>query len=290
MRFIQSAADQERFELAQREQALAEHTLSSVDVRVEAALAPDAERFRARAALESAIASTELADLSRQRSLTQLAALWGETSPQFSGVDADLYHLPKLVSFEQLLTAVEHSPLVLSQVKALELREAELTLAESGLKRDLTLSGGVRRFQETDDNALVLSLSVPLQTVKRNRGAISIAQAGLDQAAAERDATLAAARSMLAVHYQELVRVRVGITSLRERVLPQLELALEGTEAAYRVGRYGYLELIDAQAKLIELQGDLIEQAERHHQLLAEIEQLTGQSLVPGAAEVGEEK
>lgn len=289
VRFVQVAADQELFELAQREQVLAERTLATVGDRVEAALAPEAERYRARAALEKAIAGTQLADLSRQRSLAWLAALWGGSHTRLTGVNTNFYHLPELIDLEQLLAAIDQSPLALSVMKSQELREAELQLAQTGSKRDLTLNSGVRRFQETNDNALVLSLSVPLQSDRRNHGAVNMARAGLDQATVESEAALSTTRSLLVLRYQELLQVKVGIESLRKRVLPQLEAALEGTEKAYVAGRYSYLELIDAQSRLIDLQRNLIEQTTRYHELLANIEQLTGQELVRGTGEDGEQ-
>jgi cobalt-zinc-cadmium efflux system outer membrane protein len=62
-------------------------------------------------------------------------------------------------------------------------------------------------------------------------------------------------------------------------VLPELEEALRQTESAYELGRYSYLELVDAQRSLIEVNGELIDAAARYHSTLAEIERITGQAI-----------
>ncbi len=287
-RFVQVAADQSRLELAKREQALTQHTLDVVGERVDAALAPKAEQHRARAAFETARTQAELARLSQARSMAWLASLWGDPTPDYLGVVADLYDLPELISLEQMTALLERSPLAGMLRSQQALREAELRLAQSQSRMDLFLSGGIRRLNELDDSALVVSLSVPLNTGKRSSGAVSAAQADLQQTKAEGEAAMTEARSLLLRYHQELTSMRVLFDSLRQRVLPELESALAGTQVAYSTGRYGFLELIDAQSRLITVQRDMIEAAEHYHELLANIERLTGEAIAKPAGNPGE--
>ena len=278
-RFVAVAANQSRLELAGRDLELAERTLSAVNERVDAALAPEAERHRARANLERARTRKELASLAEINSMAWLVSLWDASAPAYSGVDADLLALPELLSADEMLQSLEGSPRARQLTTVRALREAEMQLAQSRSNRDVSVGGGLRYLREVDDAGVVVSLSVPLGTSSRNQGAVDEARAVLEQSDALFAAEMFKARSILVRYYNELTEARALFESLRDRVMPELESALEGTRTAYETGRYGYLELANAQVLLIEAQGELINAAERYHELLASIERITGQAL-----------
>jgi len=185
------------------------------------------------------------------------------------------------------MQSLENSPRARILADERALRDAELQLVTSRSTRDIAVGGGVRYLNEVNDVGLVMSLSVPLGTSGRNQGAIDEARAVLEQTDAEAAAAMFRARSLLARYYNELSEARLLFESLSNRVMPNLESAAAGTKAAYESGRYGYLELADAQLRLIEVQGERIEAAVRYHELLARIEQLTGQALVQPDAATG---
>ena len=58
-----------------------------------------------------------------------------------------------------------------------------------------------------------------------------------------------------------------------------MEAALEATRVAFERGRYSYLEWVDAQRELVEVQRALITAAANAHLYRTEIERLTGESL-----------
>lgn len=286
-RFVAVAADQSRLELAGRDLELAERTLAAVNERVDAALAPQAERHRARANLEKARSRKELASLAQSNSMSWLASLWDAPTPSYSRVEADLLVLPELLSEVEIMQSLENSPRARQLTTQRALRDAELRLAQSRSTRDVSVDGGLRYLREVDDAGFVVSLSVPLGGPARNQGAVDDARATLEQTDAVGAAEMFRARAILARYYHELTEARALFESLRNRVMPELEAALQGTRAAYESGRYGYLELADAQLRLMEVQGELIGAAERYHELLASIEKLTGQPLARPAASTG---
>jgi len=276
-RFMHVAADQQRIELAEQARDLAERALAAAQERVNAALAPTAELHRAQAALERMRTAAELTRLSQARSMQWLAAMWGEEPSRYSGVASELLQLPDLIELEQAISMLDQSPMARVLMDTQSLHQAELQLAQSKSQRDLFLSGGIRRFEASDDNALVFSISVPLNSSRRNIGAISEARAQLDQVAAASSANLIDARSLLTRFYGEMTELRISFESSRDRVLPELESAMQGTQTAYEMGRYGFLELVDAQQRLLEVKAGLVDTALRYHELLASIESLTGQ-------------
>ena len=66
---------------------------------------------------------------------------------------------------------------------------------------------------------------------------------------------------------------------MQATVLPRMEEALKETQYAFERGRYGYLELVDAQREFLDAQADRIEAATQAQLLIAEIERLTNAPL-----------
>ena len=287
-RFIDAASAQEQLELAAREVTLADQTLAAVAVRVDAAVAPTAELHRARADQQRAQMALRLAEASHKRAMDWLATLWGAPQSDYTSVAAQLKSLPTLAADEMLREQMDRSPLARRLRDEVAFGEAELQLAESQSARDLELSGGVRYLSESDDAGIVFSVSVPLGTARRNAGGITTARAALDEASALSDAELRRANALLERYLSELGATRMQFEALRDGVLPELDAALEGTRSAYEQGRYGYLELADAQGRLIRTQAEMIDAATRYHELLASIERLTGQAVAQPTQTSGE--
>lgn len=289
-RFIDAASAQEQLELATREVALADQTLAAVAARVDAAVAPTAELHRARADQQRAQMALRLAEAAHKRAMDWLAASWGAPQSEHTRVEAQLMSLPTLAAEEMLREQLDRSPLARRLRDEVAFGEAELQLAESQSARDLELSGGVRYLSESDDAGIVFSVSVPLGTARRNAGGISTARASFDEASALSNAELRRANALLERYLSELGATRMQFEALRDGVLPELDAALDGTRSAYEQGRYGYLELADAQGRLIRTQAEMIDAATRYHELLASIERLTGQALVQPSQTSGETK
>ncbi|MBX4420905.1 TolC family protein, partial [Mycobacterium tuberculosis] len=65
-------------------------------------------------------------------------------------------------------------------------RNAELLIARLKIIPDVRLSAGWRHFQDTNDNAVRLGISIPLPVFDQNRGNVIAAQETLAKTAAER--------------------------------------------------------------------------------------------------------
>ena len=287
-RFVLVAQNQELLALSARRIELAERTLTTVENRVAAARAPAAERHRATAARNRALLDRQTAERRLQSSLHRLAALWGEANPGFASVAVDLYALPGVSDFEALMVRLEESPELVRLLTEERLRDAEIRLAEAQRRPDVTVGGGLRRLEGSDDMALVFSLQMPLKIHDRNQGAIREARVRREQIDVEYEALLNRARAELFGYFQELQQAREETEILRGQVLPELEEALRQTESAYELGRYSYLELVDAQRSLIEVNGALIDAAARYHTTLAEIERIAGQAFALPPIETGD--
>jgi outer membrane protein, heavy metal efflux system len=287
-RFVGVVANQARLDLAISARSLATDVLKSVERRIQAGAAPEAELYRARAQMtQTELAVTEAQSRLRASSLS-LSVLWGDAEPDFVRVAGNLQNMGAAGDFNALFERTLQNPAIAIFASEERLREAELQLAKTQSRTDIGWSVGVRQFQDTDDTALVAGVSVPLFSSARNTGALQSAQAARDEVAVRRDIAMLELRATLFDAYQQR---KLGIKTaelLRSDVVPALTRALQLTRTAYETGRYGYQEWAAARQELISAQYALISAQEAALQSGAIIEQLTAQPLLPPlASDVG---
>jgi cobalt-zinc-cadmium efflux system outer membrane protein len=209
--------------------------------------------------------------------------MWGDAEAAFESVSADLYTLPRTESYDALLQRLAGNPDFARFASAARLRDAELRVAEAHARSSLRVRGGVRLLHDTHDEALVFGVTLPLFSSARARSGIAEARALREQTAAEREAHRVKAEALLFELFQELGHAITEAEILRASVLPEMEAALEATRYAFDRGRYSYLEWVDAQRELVEVQRALIDASVNAHLFRTEIERLTGEALGNGA-------
>jgi len=281
-RYVDVLGAQEQVALAAEAAQLASESLQIIKKRASAGATPEAEVKRASAASEQA-QLTLLAEEQRLGYLKMaLAALWGSTSPDFAKAEGDLFQFGDDVAFETLFAKVERNPAIEVFAAESRLKEAEIRMAETQSRADISWSVGVRRIQETDDTALVAGFSMPLFSVRRNSGAISTALAEKNQLLAQRDVMLLDLHTQLYRAYYNRKQAITTTKALQDTVIPALEEALEEIQAAYQRGRYGYLDYVSARQELLSARRTQIEAAAAALTYGAEIEQLTAEPLPAG--------
>ena len=274
--FLDSLAAQERLVQTQAAVTLSEKTVATVSERVRAGRTPAADLARAEAGLARVRLAREDVAHEKATSNHRLAAQWGETQPGFSKVTGNLQKLPKPDGFSKLLTRLDQNPDLSRFLTQQRLREAELRLAKAESKPSWRVSAGIRRLEQSDDQALIAGITIPLALRNRNQGRIAEARAKLAEVDASRSATRVQIETQLFALYQELLHSLHRTTTLREEIVPRVEQALADTQKAYAAGRYGYFELQLVQAEALNARTDLVEASIDAHQRLIEIERLTG--------------
>jgi len=280
-RFLEVVADQERLVLAQRAATLAQRSAAIVEERAKAGAASGVDRNRAQLALAKIEIGREHAEHELAAARVALAVLWGVRQPDFDRADANLYDLPAPQELAALEQRLEGNPDVVVLASESRLQGARATLAAASRRPDLGLSGGVRRLEQTDDQALIMTLSVPLFSDSRAEPARREAESTRDGTLKSLEARRLELQATLFEVYQELLHARTEVGVLRERALPRAEENLALLENGYRLGRYSYLELSTGQTQLLELQRELLDAARDYHDFLIEIERLTA---MPAAA------
>ncbi len=287
-RFLACLAFQDRLGNALEAVRLAEETVAAVRERVTAGSALEAELARAEAGHARAALNQENYEHELLSAYHRLSAQWGETEPDFAAVAGDIAALPLIEPFEALLARADGNPELARYMSTRRLAEAELRVAQAQSRPDWRASAGLRRLEASDEIVLVGTLAIPLRTSGRNLGRVAEARADIARTEAEAAATRIEIETALFVLHQELNHNLQLAAGLRDEVIPRLETALSDTRRAYELGRYGYFEWSVVQGELLQANNDLLEASIAAHEVVIEIERLTGvQAALPREAQRG---
>ncbi len=108
----------------------------------------------------------------------------GDSAAKFAAVSGRLEATGRPPTFQSVVAAIDANPQLVRWKAIYAQRNAELLLARLKPYPDVTVSAGWRRFSETGDNAVRLSLSVPIPVFDQNQGNILSAQESLAKTAA----------------------------------------------------------------------------------------------------------
>jgi cobalt-zinc-cadmium efflux system outer membrane protein len=278
-RFIQTTRAQQLLALAERQLRNAQAVVAAARQRATAGAVANSDVSRMRiGALQAALARDRaIAELSSEK--IKLAASWGAIKTDFLYTQADLHTFAALPSETQLEQRLQTTPRLLRLLSEQRLREAQLHLAESGAAPDLRFGAGLKRFAVSDDNAVVLSFSMPLFSAERNRATTQAARARYDKTLAERQLAEIETRALLGQLWQQLLTQRREAQRLHTEIVPAAAQVLVDIQQGYREGRYSALDLLNAANENRELEKAAIESAAATHLQLLELERLTGQPL-----------
>lgn len=283
--YIACLANQARLKNADQTLQLANETVIAVKRRVMAGKASEVELARAEADREKKRLAREEIEHRLRSAVHLLAAQWGELNPVFTTVEGDILNLPAPPSFDTLSNHLEQSPGFLRLLSEKRIRQAQLQLALYQSRPAWQANLGIRRFEASDDQALVAGISIPFGKRARNSGRIYAAEARLSQTRARQDEFRIRMETTLFILSEELQHSMHRASAHRERIIPLLEQALGQARHAYDTGRYSYLEWRSAQMELLNARISLIEDSTSAHLKLIEIERLTGVSLINLAGE-----
>lgn len=277
--FVNVLAAQERALLAEELENLAKQAFSVASERVQAGKASPIDRTRGK--VELAVNRIE-SDKARRRLIAardQLAALWGGKEAYFEKAEGDLTDVTPVPPKSALIRIVSQNPDIARWEAEMERLQASVELEKARGIPNPTLYGAARRFSESGDNAYAVGVSIPLPVFDRNQGRFREARFNLLKAGERRKAMEATVRAALAETYQALSSAYEEVTALEADALPGAGEVFSAASEGYRHGKFGYLEILDAQRVLFETRGRHIDALAAYHRARAEVEKLTGTSI-----------
>jgi cobalt-zinc-cadmium efflux system outer membrane protein len=279
-RFTEMLAAQLRHELAVSAVALAEQTSHAVGERVKAGKEPPVQAAKAVAELEM----TRLAALEAENSLVvsrkKLAVMWGTEEPHFQKVVGDLDSvLDALPAVETLRLRLSSNPDLARGDVELKLRQAALASEKSARAPDLEATVGLQHFEEDGTDALAFGVGFPLPLFDRNQGNIAAAKHEIAKKQAEQRAAETELATELAEIHARLMSAHRRALTLRSKVVPAMEETFAAAHNGYGQGKFGFLDVLDAQRGLFIVRGDLLDALSDYHIALTDIQRITGTSI-----------
>jgi cobalt-zinc-cadmium efflux system outer membrane protein len=270
-RYVAAVAAEQRVELAQGVYDRNRELLRVASALVDAGREPPLHSLRAEAELAQAEAELKAAQAEALSTRFVLGAMIpGEDVPVVGSI------------FPELRPPYS----VLGDYSGIEprLARAERDAAQEsvGLERslgrpDLTASAGVRRFEESNDQAFVVGVSIPLPLWNRNQGNIAAAEAKVRAATARETVALADYQQQVAEARAAYLAAEAKADTLEEKSLPQAEEALRLADIGYRNGKFPLIEVLGAADARDEIRHDLIDAREAQGKAAALLIRLAAQ-------------
>ena len=269
--YIEATAADRRLVTAREQAGIAREALRAAGVRVQAGRASPLEQQRAdvlRINAETAVERAQrFADVARDNLTRRIG------QPVTGALDMAWYdHVEGYGPAQPIATA---GTLALAAARAdATTAEAQVSLARSQRVPDVTLSASARRLEATNDVAAVFGVSIPFPVFNNGKAAVAQARAQSDQAQAlRRVAELDTAQDIARAQ----VEVANAATSARNASGPALASATEAARIArigYREGKFGQLDLLDAERTLSETRTAAIDALATYHDAKARLQRL----------------
>ncbi len=252
--------------------------------RVEAGASSPAETGRTEVASAVVKADRERLRASLSSARRDLAVLMGETTPKFAAVSGRLEFTGRPPSFQSVISAIDANPQLVRWMAVYAQRNAEFLMARLKPYPDVRIAAGWRHFnevfdgpvRETNDNAVRLSVSVPIPVFDQNQGNILSAEESLAKTRYEREANRNTLIVVAGRAYDSLQGSLRELSILRETAIPKAREAVEAISEGYGQGRYSLLEVLDAQASVAQTRLREEEAEQNFHVAVATIEGLVG--------------
>jgi len=281
--FFDVLTSQERLRLAQDSVGLAQTATRAAANRVAAGKVSPLEESRARVAEAGIRVELQQAEGALRSARRQLAALWGNPSPRFTQVEGVVDQLPAMVPAQEVESRLGAAPAVRQARLEVERRKALSELERARRIPDLTVSLGAKRVPSSEGetggsrrNQVVVGLSVPLPIFDTNRGNVAEALSREEKA---RD-DLAAAELQLGADVtqasERLRSARATAQTLQRDALPGAEAAYKAAAKGFELGKFSFLEALDAQRTLFQVRAQYLLALADAHRAAGDLDRLLG--------------
>jgi len=301
--FVAVLAGQERVDLRSRLADIARIAAQTVRERVEGGKVSPLEGHRADIAYAQARIALTAAERDLHGAKTRLASQWGAAPTAVGRVAGHLAEVPALPDSDALQSALQNNPELGRWTSEIARLEAAAHVERAQRIPDLTVTAGWRNnglpdasgstfdgtgaldgfsrsdFDDDRENSLVVGLSIPLPLFDRNQGRIREAEHRVREAAHRRRALATDVTGQITDLRARLAGIRQEIQTLQEDILPAAADAHAATQTGFDLGKFSYLNVLDAQRTLFEVRNQHVEALAAYHAGVVELERMLGSGL-----------
>jgi cobalt-zinc-cadmium efflux system outer membrane protein len=274
--FITVVSAQRRIEIFDEQISGLDQLIPLLKKRVQEGASSPAETLRAQVAADLFRVDRERAKTQLATARRDLAILMGDSTPRFGEAVGRLASVGQPPPFQSVVQAIEANPQLMRWTAVTAQRNADLILARLKPIPNVQLSAGWRHFQDTNDDAVKLGVSIPLPVFDQNTGNIIAAEEALAKIGAERAINKLVLVSIAGRAYDALNGALAELKLLRTSVIPNARSASETIQSGYLQGRFSLLELLDVRGSVLQALLREQEALQNFHIAIATIEGLVG--------------
>ena len=278
--FVSVLAAQERVELSRNSFQLARKVHHAVTERVKSGKVAPLEQSRAEVIVSTSRIDLQRAERELETARKRLSVAWGSNIPLFGEARGAFETvLPGLPSLDELIGQITQSPDMTRWDAEIQLRRAALKVEEAARIPDLSVAAGIERSEETSEDTFLAGVSMSVPLFDRNQGGIAEARYNLSKTEREQRGAAVQIRLALSEAYQALSSAAQDAATLRTDVLPVARQAFDAASEGYELGKFTFLDVMDAQRTLFEVKRRYIDALAAYHEALVDVERLIGEPL-----------
>ncbi|CCB87469.1 putative uncharacterized protein [Parachlamydia acanthamoebae UV-7] len=275
--FIDLVAAQEQLRIVKEQNKIAKEVLYVVSAKVEAGKVSIIQKHKAEISVANADILLEKVRVNFETAREQVSQFWGETVPDFESVGFNFYFIQAPQSLDAYLAYLHDHPewiqAQLEQSASLQSVYLEKSLAIP----DVTLSVGYKTIRDTHNQGMILGASLPIPVFNRNQGNIEKSRANLRKLEDSFMALQVLLENKSAAIHREFMRSYHESKRLKEGILEAALQAFKLSEEGYREGKFEYLDMLDSQRTLFEIEDHYVQALKNYHSKQAELRYLSSQ-------------
>lgn len=274
--FYAAVRAQAGLDLAKQSQTLAARGLQVADGRVRAGKTSPVEATRAQVQLAETDLLVRRAETQKANSYRELARATGSPTATFERLHYQNLSPGKSLPAPRLLSAVNQTAELRLAHARIEQREASLGSERAKRIPDLTVSVGSQYSREERERINVVGLSMPIPLFDRNQGNVLSASRRADQARDLRNAAELKLRTETQSALDQWATAAQEVESFNQVILPAAQRAVDTATRGFEMGKFGFLEVLDAQRTLISARGQYLESLATATEASVTIERIYG--------------
>ncbi|AET94712.1 outer membrane efflux protein (plasmid) [Burkholderia sp. YI23] len=279
--FYEELAAQRQEQVARESADIAARSADLAEKRARAGKVSPVEATKARIAASAVQIEVTNAAARVLTARERLASVTGNSQVRGSAAGGDIESVPSLEPLSVLVGQLGNSPG--SRVARAEMLRLDAAISVERAKRipDITVSAGMKRVITggVPDNQAVVGVSIPLPLFDTNKGALLEAAHQAEKASADFDNERLRMQLELTRAYANYETSVQAARRLKDDVLPASKDALNAMSRGFELGKFAFLDVLDAQRTLFQAQSQYVQALTAAHLAYAEVGRLVGTPL-----------
>ena len=257
--FSSASTAQQRVLLARQSLELAERGLRVAQGRIKSGKTSPVEGTRAEVQLSEVRLELRRAERDEASALQQLALVMGAPLPVFLVVGDSSRSMPAVPDPLLLLDRIDRTAELRLAALQIDQREASLEWERAHRIPDLTVSVGSQYDALERERVNVVGLSMPIPLFNRNQGNVLAAARRTDQARDLRNASELRLRTEIQTTLDQWRTANTEVASFNQTILPAAQSAVDTATRGFEMGKFNFLDVLDAQRTLISARTQYIQ-------------------------------